>query len=330
MGITSEDFVLNRIKKSTATQKKLFLSILSLWLAFSALKDTSYASPVGFTITDDTGRTTVFDRPVSRIVSLYTGHTENIVAIGARDMLVAVSQADDHLIIGSLPRMGVKPGIEQIVALRPDVVLTRPMLERSQKAFYDKIRSLGVKVISLDPPAWNEFHAYIGLLGRLTGLSENASKSFEESRKRISRFSTEHEKTGKKRPGVFLVTNGRTMATCTPGSWAARMIETAGGVNVADDAKPISPESVIANFGAERILANNMNIDVVLLQKGAMNSLDAKHFMKDPRFASMRAVRSGNVFDIAEADISRPSLLRLQSGVIDDLCKLIAVGGESR
>ncbi|MDR3254972.1 MAG: ABC transporter substrate-binding protein [Synergistaceae bacterium] len=271
-------------------------------------------------IVDDMGVAVSFEKPVIRVISLYAGHTENLIAIGARDRLVAVSNGDDPEITGSLPRLGVKPGVEQIAALRPDVVLTRPMHVRAQAALYERLQTLGVKVLAIDPPVWEEFPAYIELLSRMVG-AEKPELIAEETRHLLDAS----RRVGKN-AGAILITNGRNMATCTANSWAAHIMERAGLSNAAPDAAPITSNSVIADFGTERLLASDKHIEVVLLQQGAMNTVSATEFMSDPRFSGMRAVREGNVFDISEADISRPSLLRLRRGVIEDLGKIAVVG----
>ena len=292
---------------------KSLIHILPL-LIFAALQS---CSAEAFEVLDDIGSRVVFDAPASRIVSLYAGHTENLIAIGAKDKLAAVSQNDDAKLTGSLPRMGIKPGIEQIAALKPDLVITRPLHARAQGALYDSLRALGIKVLAIDPPAWKEFPSYLETLGLVSGCADGAKRGVLAAKKSAV-------KRGASRPGVLLITNGRTMTTCTPDSWASRMIELSGGVSAAKGAKPVPGGSVIAAFGAERMLASDREIDVILLQQGAMNTLDAKSFKADPRFSKMRAVRSGAVFDVDEADISRPSLLRLQSGTVASLGKLIA------
>ena len=274
-----------------------------------------------FEVRDDLGSSVAFDAPAARIVSLYAGHTENLIAIGAKGKLVAVSQADDAKITGSLPRLGIKPGIEQIAALKPDLVITRPMHVRAQAPLYDSLRTLGIKVLAIDPPSWKEFPSYLETLGRLSGCTEGAKNGVAAAKSIAVRVS-------KTRPGVLLITNGRTMTTCTSDSWASRMIELSGGVNAAKGAKPVPGGSVIAAFGAERMLASDRDIDVILLQQGAMNTLDAKELRNDPRFSKMRAVRSGAVFNVEEADISRPSLLRIQSGTVTSIGKLLAKGAK--
>lgn len=272
-------------------------------------------------IVDDTGGSVLFDRPAARIVSLYAGHTENLIAIGARDKLVAASNGDDPKLLGGLPRLGMKPGLEGIIALKPDAVLTRPMNVRSQEALYSKLASLGVKVLAIDPPSWEEFPAYIELLSRLTGDPDPGRKA--DDARRLMNVNRPRETRAR---GAVLITNGRSMATCTPDSWAAHIMEQAGFPSVAADAKPVSNGSVIAVFGAERMLASDKSIDVVLLQRGAMNAMSASDFMADSRFSRMKAVQNGMAFDVDEADISRPSLLRLERNVIENLRKIVTDG----
>jgi ABC-type Fe3+-hydroxamate transport system substrate-binding protein len=97
----------------------------------------------------------------------------------------------------------------------------------------------------------------------------------------------------------------------------------AGLRNAAADVAGMAEGSVVAGFGAERLLAADAEIDVILLQQGAMNTTTAEDFMNDQRFGIMRAVRNKMVFDVSEADISRPSLLRLKNGIVHTLRDLV-------
>ena len=268
-------------------------------------------------ITDDMGEKIVLDVPVSRIVSLYVGHTENLIALGARGAVIATGHETGDLGL-SVPVLGQKPGIEQIVALGPDLVLTRPMMARSQEPLYAALRALGIPVMSLDPPTWDEFPAYIETLWKIAG--DEAPKNTD-----IERM-PEPDAGDRRKLSVFLVTNGRTMATCTEDSWASHIMKSAGFNNAASGAVPLTQGSVVAGFGAERLVALGDEIDVILMQQGAMNTTRAADFKRDPRFASLRAVREGMVFDVAEADISRPSLLRIRSGVVKSLREMVYAG----
>jgi iron complex transport system substrate-binding protein len=315
LGITLEDQVLNLAKKGILVS---LIIVGGFCVAQAPCAEARYAKHIE--IADDTGVRLELDAPAKRIVSLYAGHTENLIAIGAAGHLAAASSGDDPNLAIGIPLLGPKPGLEQIMSLAPDLVLTRPMLVRSQEALYGRLRDMGVKVLAIDPPTWEEFPGYIELLSRIVG-DPVPEKAADEAR-----FLLSHGAVGKGSVGAVLITNGRSLTTCAPGSWAARMMALAGFKNAAaDSARPLRG-GVIASLGAERLLAADKGIDVVLLQNGAMNAMSAADFMSDPRFSGMRAVRAGRVFDVSEADISRPSLLRLQMGAIDNLGKLTNFG----
>ena len=44
---------------------------------------------------DQDGTRIVFDRPFSRIISLYPAHTENLVELGATEQIIGVSRGDN-------------------------------------------------------------------------------------------------------------------------------------------------------------------------------------------------------------------------------------------
>jgi iron complex transport system substrate-binding protein len=299
------------LRRRTIWRKKILGVILAMFLLAAAWR----GEPSGIggdgssRLTDDMGNPIVAGKTPPRIVSLYAGHTENLIAIGARDLIVAVGHEGGDLGL-SVPVLGAKPGIEQLAALAPDLVLTRPMMARSRGPFYDALEAFGMSVVALDPPKWDDFGRYIQLLGFVSGIGDEAEKTAAAVMGEIA-----PEAGAKENISVFLVTNGRTMATCTPDSWAARVIETAGFRNAARGVVSVAEGSVIAAFGAERLLASDGEIDVILLQQGAMNTTRAEDFMNDPRFSSMRAVKNGMIFDVPEEDISRPSLLRLKKAV---------------
>lgn len=110
-------------------------STLRGWLALLlvALACAARAAPV----TDDRGVTIDLAQPPQRIVTILPSLAEIVCELGACDRLVGVDDyADWPAVVRALPRVGgVDPGIERIVALRPDLVLlpaTSPAVARLQ------------------------------------------------------------------------------------------------------------------------------------------------------------------------------------------------------
>ena len=259
-------------------------------------------------VRDDAGRTVTLPRPASRIVSLYVAHTENLVALGAKGQLAGVSAADDPAWAGPARRLPLKPDVEALLALRPDLVVLRPLQLQMQPQLLGQLERFHIPVAVLEPPAWGNLTRYLDRLGLLTGRSAEAKRAAAEALARMDQGRLRHRGS---RPGVFLVATARTLTTCSPGSWADRLLEAAGAENLASDARPLSPGSAVASFGDERLLGLGNRLRLILVQQGAMNATPATELARDPRLASLEAVRAKRVRDVPEAFVSRPSLLRL-------------------
>lgn len=113
------------------------------------------------TIHDSQGNTILIEKPFSRIISLYSAHTENLCSIGAASQLVGISRSDDYPEdILTKPRFSYREDPEKFIAHNPDLVLIRPMVERSYPEFIKKLRAAGITVISLQPTNIDEMLDY--------------------------------------------------------------------------------------------------------------------------------------------------------------------------
>lgn len=247
-----------------------------------------------------------------RLVSLYPGHTDNIVAIGGESRLVAISKNDDKETLPNLPRFSAKSSAEEILALKPDIVLTRGLNERQNPHLRIVLEKARVKVVSIDPPVWDGFEDYLIKIALLTEIDPDvALTKLNKVRNEISAESA--KRSGGRHPLVFVEATAKELNTCSPDSWAANLISLAGGRNAAYDAMPIRKGSVIAPYGLERILkaAASGGIDIYLIQRGAMNSADIKSLKKRAWYSAIKKIRAA---EIMERNLSRPSLLGLKSG----------------
>ncbi|HEY0822233.1 MAG TPA: helical backbone metal receptor [Ramlibacter sp.] len=122
------------------------------------------ALPVhAITVTDDLGKSVRFDRPPQRIVSLMPSLTEIACALGACGRLVAVDDYSNHPAqVRSLPHVGGMEDarVETIFGLRPDLVLA-PTSSRA----LDRLQSLGLKVLAVEPRTFADVRRVLELLG---------------------------------------------------------------------------------------------------------------------------------------------------------------------
>ena len=121
-------------------------------------------------VTDDRGVTVNFAQAPQRIVSLLPSLTETVCALGQCQRLVGVDRYSNYPdSVRQLPQVGggLDPSIEAIVALKPDVVLmavSTPVGERLQ--------SLGIKVVALEPKDHADVRRVLEKLGQLLDVPD--------------------------------------------------------------------------------------------------------------------------------------------------------------
>ena len=121
-------------------------------------------------VTDDHGTVVTLPRSPQRIVSLLPSLTETVCALGQCGRLVGVDRYSNYPeSVTRLPQVGggLDPNIESIVALKPDVVLVA-----SSSRAADRLRSLGIKVVALEPKTHADVKVVIQKLGQLLEVAD--------------------------------------------------------------------------------------------------------------------------------------------------------------
>lgn len=247
-----------------------------------------------------------------RIISLYPGHTDNIIALGGASRLIAISENEEESTLPSLPRLPLKTGAEEVLALRPDLVLIRAFVQKQNPELARVLERAGVKVIMLDTPSWNEFDSYLRQLAPLIGKrAADASAKLTKLKSKLAAAAAKHQ--SKNKPLVLVEATAKELHTCAPDSWAARLIELAGGVNAASGAKATRKGSAIAPWGLERTLKlAGSGLDIYLVQNGPMNLSTKADVERRPWYPAMK--KSVKIAYIPEYYLSRPSLTCLEKG----------------
>jgi len=267
-------------------------------------------------------------QPFTRIISLYSGHTENICSMGGADRLIGISTSDDYPPeILNLPRFSYRDDPEKFIAAAPDLVLVRPMIERSQPQLLTKLRAVGITVVSLQPNSMADMFAYWQELGQLSGHQQEAATMIQTFRENIEHMRQQLQRVGSdKRPRVYFEAIHSKMKTFAPDSIGAFVLEQAGGINVASDAEQVRTTN-IGFYGKEKLLAKGQEIDVFLAQQGKMNPITIDEIREEPGFMAIRAVRDNRIFLVDEQLVSRPTL-RILDG-IDHIHKLLYGAGQA-
>lgn len=294
----------------------LFITILYLCASLPSLASASTRDQSGTkTIQDSHGNTILIKKPFTHIISLYSAHTENLCSIGAADQLTGISRSDDYPEnILNKPRFSYREDPEKFIAHNPDLVLIRPMVERSYPQFIKKLRAAGITVISIQPTNTREMLEYWKTLGVLSGHEEEAAALVEKFEAEIKAFNTKVGHIPQSgRPKVYFEAIHKKMKTFAETSIGIFILETAGGINIASDASRVRATN-IAFFGKEKLLSRGNEIDIFLSQHGRMNPVTKEIITDEPGFKAIRAVREDNIYLIEEQLVSRPTI-RILEGI---------------
>ncbi|HIJ80050.1 MAG TPA: ABC transporter substrate-binding protein, partial [Deltaproteobacteria bacterium] len=272
------------------------------------------ASPaLAASFVDNSGNTIVVAKPFTRIISLYSAHTENLAELGADDQLLGISTSDDYPErVLSKQSFSYREDPEKFIAARPDLVLVRPMIVRSYPQLLDKLQQAGIVIVSLQPTTVAEIFDYWRALGILTGRTAQAEAMITTFQQELAAITSLVATIApEQRCRVYFESIHKKMKTFAPESIAIFVLEQAGGVNVAADAERVRKTNIAA-YGKERILAKAEEIDLFLAQQGRMNPVSVEIIKNEPGFAAIKAVRENRIVLVEEPLVSRPTLRMLE------------------
>ena len=266
------------------------------------------------TVTDKRGRQITVSTPFTRIISLYGAHTENLYHLGLEDHITGVS-VNDRFPAQVEKKQGFSyhDDPEKFMAVQPDLVLIRPMIDNGYPKLIRRLERSGITVVSLQPSGIAEMYDYWLTLGKLTGTEQQAKDMIRTFQQKIDHIRTLTRPIHHKKNVYFEAIHSR-MKTFTNGAMPIFALETAGGVNVASDASA-SRNTNIAVYGKEQILAKASQIDVFLAQKGLMNATSVEQIQNEPGFHIIKAIKMHHIYLIDENIVSRP-VPRLYKGIV--------------
>ena len=140
------------------------------------------------TVKDDEGHAVGFEKPPQRIVSLLPSLTESVCALDACGRLVAVDDYSNYPdSVRALPHVGglEDARIESIVALKPDLVLA-PTSSRALQ----RLQSLGLKVLALEPRRYGDVQRVLALLGPVL-QARDAAQAWREIERGVGQAARE-------------------------------------------------------------------------------------------------------------------------------------------
>lgn len=224
-----------------------------------------------------------------RIVCLAPSYDETLIELGLQDKIVGVITSSDYLEeVKSVERVGsyVKPNIEEIIALKPDIVFATGFA--GQQAAVQKLSAVGIQVVVIDDTQGIEgIFVRTKQIGDILGARRQSKAllgRMEDVIKGIRRKTTRRP-----RPRVYVETGSDPLFTCGRGSFIHDMVEIAGGKNIAGEISQAFPR-----ISSEFILSKNPEV-IILPYMGRNFGKEALRQRKG--WEKISAVQTGRVYD---------------------------------
>jgi iron complex transport system substrate-binding protein len=277
------------------------------------------AAPAPLTFTDGLGRDIKLAGPAQRIVSLAPSNTEILFAVGAGKQVVGADDFSDYPSeAASLPKIGSlqKQNTEQIVALKPDLVLAAEINSQDQvKALTD----LGLTVYYLsNPKTLEDMYTNLEIVANLTGHEQETAKLIESLKARVAAVD-EKIKGATTKPVVFYELDSTDPAkpwTAGAGSFVDGLITRAGGVNLTTVA---GIKDAYPQVSVEQIVSTDP--DLILLGDATWGGVTAEAVAQRPGWEKLKAVAGKQIYPFDDNIVSRPGP-RLVDG-LEALAKLL-------
>lgn len=218
------------IRVGRATLALLFVA-LAASLPVDARNQTS--APTLREVTDETGRVVKLPTQVRRIVSLAPSLTETVYALGLQDRLVGDTEycdyppdaAKKHKVGGA-----INPNMEEIAALRPDVVLVVKSLNRLETV--RALEQLGIPVYSADPHSVVDVLESMKKLADVLGAGPAGAELEQKLRERLAAIQAKLKGVPAKR--VFFVVWTEPLQSIGRKTFIADLLKYCGAISVVD------------------------------------------------------------------------------------------------
>ncbi|HKS39254.1 MAG TPA: cobalamin-binding protein [Blastocatellia bacterium] len=266
---------------------------LSLMLCLVAVACSSNRGPSssGRAFTDEIGRKINVPENPQRIISLAPSVTETLFALGLGDRVVGVTSYCDYPPEAARKeKVGdtLRPSIEKIVALKPDLVVASTSSQLEQ--FVRDLDKVGIPIYVSNPHNLAGVLVSIEMIGAITGVDDRAEELTDKMRARIN--AVESGLVGiKEQPRVFFILGIEPLITIGGTSFINELISRAGGDSISGEVHAEYPQYSLESAVAARP-------EVIFLQTG-----DPK---LPERLNQTPAARNNRVFQLDDNLLMRP------------------------
>ena len=289
--------------KKTMKLWAILIAVILLFAAFGCKK----AADTTVTLTDMKGHEVTLSKPAERIVALSAADCEIVYALGAGDLLVGRGEWCDYPAeVFNVPSVesGGSTNIEQILALKPDVLVMSSMEQTEEQV--KQLEAAGVAVVVSDAQDIAGVYTSIENLGKLLGKDAEAAKIIADMKAGFAEI--EANKLDGTKTVYFEVSPLEWgLWTAGSGTFMNEIAEMMGLKNCFADLEGW------AEISEEQVLERNPDYIVTITMYRGEGPTPEEEIMSRPGWENVTAVKNGAILNLPNNELSRP-IPRLADG----------------
>jgi len=254
-------------------------------------------------IKDMTGREIEIDTPVKKVVALTASDCEILCTLGKIDTLVGRGTYCDYpkevKDIQSV-QSGENTNIEQIVLLKPDVILMSTMAQSKDqiKSFED----VGIKVVVTDAKDIKGVYKSIKLIGSVVGRDKEALNVIADMKSKFDKIKEKSSNTNTAKKKIYFEVSPLEQGIWTAGNntFMNEIVEMMGCENIFKDVDGW------VNVSEEQIIERNPDYIVTISMYSGKGITPVDEIKSRKNWQSINALKNNKILSADSNEISRP------------------------
>ena len=256
------------------------------------------------TITDMTGREVTVEGPVERVVALSAADCEVLCALGCGDALVGRGEYcnwPEEILEVPMVQSGSETNIEQIIALRPQVLLMSTMAQTEEQV--KTLEDAGIRVVVSDAMDIEGIYTSVGIIGSLMGkeaealdIISNMKSQFETLKALAAEYEGEQVK-------VYFEISPLEWGLWTAGTntFYNEIAEILNLKNVFDDV------AYYGEISEEQVIERKPDVIVTISMYYGEGPTPVEEILSRPGWEVIPAVANGKILNLQNDELSRPA-----------------------
>lgn len=252
-------------------------------------------------VIDMMGREVTLDAPASKVVALTASDCEIICALGAGNLLVGRGEYCDYpadVLQVPAVQSGKETNIEQIVALKPDVVFMDSMEQTAEQI--NQLENAGIRVVENDAHDIEGVYTSINIIGTVLGKTAEAESIISNMKKTFDDI----------KAGAF--TDNKTVyfevSPLQYGLWTA-----GNGTFMNEIAEMMGLKNIFADvegwaeISEEQVLERNPDYIVTVSMYYGEGPTPTDEILSRANWQGVTAVKNGAILNLQDNELSRPA-----------------------